>query len=116
MKTADQETPDMADATTILPEDAGKALLVGRVHVPGAGPTPVLLRDGDLYDLSGVMPTMAHLLNLDGLPSLLAASFPRLASLDEALAAAPVMTPGSTCSPRSTCRPSRPPASPSPAV
>jgi fumarylacetoacetate (FAA) hydrolase family protein len=88
-ETTDEEIEAMADTMTVLPEDAGKALLLGRVHVPGAGPTPVLLRDGVLHDISGVAPTMAHILNLDGIEGRLGGSFPGLGSLDDALAASP---------------------------
>ncbi|WP_369053853.1 fumarylacetoacetate hydrolase family protein [Kineococcus terrestris] len=52
---------DPADA---LPDDPA-ALLVGRVHDPvTGGPVPVAVRGGDLVDLSGTAPTVAHLLRL----------------------------------------------------
>ncbi|KPK30062.1 MAG: fumarylacetoacetate hydrolase [Betaproteobacteria bacterium SG8_40] len=49
----------------ILPDDSESATLVGRAWVPGdhAGPSPVALRAGRLYDLSRVAPTSSALLN-----------------------------------------------------
>ena len=50
-------------AATILPEDSDYALLVGRVWSKDAGgPSPVILRDGHVRDLSGHVATMASLL------------------------------------------------------
>jgi fumarylacetoacetate (FAA) hydrolase family protein len=48
-----------------LPVDAPRATLVGRAWLPGAqgGPTPVLVRDGELIDLSPVAATMSELLD-----------------------------------------------------
>jgi fumarylacetoacetate (FAA) hydrolase family protein len=53
----------------ILPEDWRGGSFVGRVDF-GAGPTPVLLRNGRLEDMSAVSPTVAELLGScpDGLP------------------------------------------------
>jgi len=49
-----------------LPADADRATLVGRAWLPDAGgPAPVLVRNGDLFDLSRVAPTCAQLLELD---------------------------------------------------
>ncbi|MCW5622183.1 MAG: fumarylacetoacetate hydrolase, partial [Burkholderiales bacterium] len=52
------------DARSALPQDAD-ALLVGRAWVPGArpGPVPVAISAGKVYDLSGIAPTSAQLLN-----------------------------------------------------
>ncbi|MGQ2951026.1 fumarylacetoacetate hydrolase family protein [Agrobacterium sp.] len=51
------------DATAILPEDSENALLVGRVWSKSeSGPCPVLLKDGVLYDLTSISPTMSELL------------------------------------------------------
>jgi fumarylacetoacetate (FAA) hydrolase family protein len=47
---------------TCLPEDWRSAVLIGRVD-GGAGPTPVMIRDGALFDMSGVAPTVAGLLD-----------------------------------------------------
>jgi fumarylacetoacetate (FAA) hydrolase family protein len=48
----------------MLPEDSGEAILVGRVDL-GDGPTPVVVRDGAVEDVSRTAPTIAHLLDLD---------------------------------------------------
>ncbi len=51
-----------------LPEDHGRAELIGRVWRPDVavpGPTLVRVHDGQLYDLSSVAPTASQLLNLD---------------------------------------------------
>jgi fumarylacetoacetate (FAA) hydrolase family protein len=45
-----------------LPVDADRATLVGRAWVPGAGPTPVAVRDNELIDLSALAPTISMLL------------------------------------------------------
>jgi fumarylacetoacetate (FAA) hydrolase family protein len=48
-----------------LPEDAQRATLVGRAWVPGrsAGPSPVAVLQGEVFDLSNVAATSAQLLN-----------------------------------------------------
>jgi fumarylacetoacetate (FAA) hydrolase family protein len=51
----------------ILPADWADAVLVGRIWMhggAGAGPRPVVLRNGDLYDLSELAPTLSHLFEL----------------------------------------------------
>ncbi len=49
-------------ARDILPDDADRALLVGRVWLPEAnGPAVVALREGELIDLSRTFPTMREL-------------------------------------------------------
>ena len=53
----------------MLPDDHGRALLVGRV-LADAGPTPVILRDGVVHDVSRAAPTVADLLDLDDLSGL----------------------------------------------
>jgi len=52
---------------TALPDDHVRATLIARAWVPGplAGPSPVLIRDGNAYDLSQVAPTCADLVNRD---------------------------------------------------
>jgi fumarylacetoacetate (FAA) hydrolase family protein len=45
-----------------LPEDWEAALLVGRIEFE-AGPTPVLVRGGRVFDVSGAAPTVSELLN-----------------------------------------------------
>jgi fumarylacetoacetate (FAA) hydrolase family protein len=53
------------DPRRVLPEDAAQAMLVGRAWVPGpnAGPSPVAIAGGLVYDLSPVAVTSAELLN-----------------------------------------------------
>ena len=53
-------------STAILPVDASVATLVGRVWLPGTcgGPTPVLVRDGELFDLKPAAPTLSELFEL----------------------------------------------------
>src|SRR5262245_50668414 len=50
-----------------LPDDHARATLIGRAWVPGplAGPSPVLVSDGRVYDLSQVAPTCSDLMNSD---------------------------------------------------
>jgi len=51
------------DAAAILPEDHRDAILIGRVWSKSEdGPCPVLLKDGVLYDLSRLAPTVSELL------------------------------------------------------
>ncbi len=51
------------DAAAILPEDHRDAILIGRVWSKSEdGPCPVLLKDGVLYDLSKLAPTVSELL------------------------------------------------------
>lgn len=50
------------DIAACLPADWTEALLVGRI-LAAEGPTPVLCRDGRIYDVSGVAPTLTDLLN-----------------------------------------------------
>jgi len=56
----------MQDRLTLacLPTDRERATLVGRVSIPGVGPTLALLRGDDVLDLSRVAPTMSELLEL----------------------------------------------------
>jgi len=53
-------------AEKVLPADAQRATLIGRAWVPGrnAGPSPVLIADGQVWDLVRVVPTVSELLNL----------------------------------------------------
>jgi fumarylacetoacetate (FAA) hydrolase family protein len=79
-------------AQAVLPEDADRALLIGRAWVPGApgGPSPVLVRDGRLLDLSALAPTVAHLLNdAEKRAHARGVDWPVLGTLDAALGAAP---------------------------
>ena len=68
----------------MLPVDAGKAILAGRIDL-GAGPTPILVRDGVVEDVSAIAATIADLLDEDKPASV---SGPILFSLDELVARA----------------------------
>jgi fumarylacetoacetate (FAA) hydrolase family protein len=48
----------------ILPIDAAAAILLGRVWRPDIGPSVVAVRPGGVFDITGLAPTMADLLNL----------------------------------------------------
>ncbi|MGH1565456.1 fumarylacetoacetate hydrolase family protein [Mumia sp. DW29H23] len=54
--------PDPDDA---LPADAADATLVGRVLVPGVGPSVVTVRDGALVDVTAAFPTVRDLAEHD---------------------------------------------------
>ena len=76
-------------AGNVLPEDAGEAILVGRVWSDAAGgPCPVLVRDGRLLDLTSLSATVSGLMEVDGLAAWLAQAegLPDLGALDDALA------------------------------
>jgi len=81
----------MLDSRHVLPEGAADALLVGRAWIPGApgGPSPVLLREGTVLDLSPLAPTVAQLFERNALARELAGldALPRLGSVDALLAA-----------------------------
>lgn len=67
-------SPYVLKASDILPDDADRATLVGRVWSNGqGGPCPVALRDGRVFDASGISATMAGLLEQDNLLDRLAA-------------------------------------------
>jgi len=72
-----------------LPEDGGNALLVGRAWLPAVdGPTTVVVRGDDVWDLSAVAPTVSQLLELpDPVDRIRSASaLPRVGSVAELLA------------------------------
>jgi len=72
-----------------LPDDAGDALLVGRLHVPALeGPSLVRVTRDDVFDLSGVAPTMRDLLELEDVAGAVhrARSAPRIAATADVLA------------------------------
>ena len=50
-----------------LPEDADDAILFGRAWVPGhvAGPSPITIREGRIFDLSDEVTTVSELLNAE---------------------------------------------------
>lgn len=53
------------DPIRALPRDASRATLIGRVWLPDRdGPSPVVVRDGAVFDLAAVAPTTSELLNL----------------------------------------------------
>ncbi len=49
-----------APVESALPADWRSALLLGRIDL-GDGPTPVLIKDGQVFDMSGVAPTVSAL-------------------------------------------------------
>jgi len=49
-----------APVESALPADWRSALLLGRIDL-GDGPTPVLMKDGQVFDMSGVAPTVSAL-------------------------------------------------------
>jgi fumarylacetoacetate (FAA) hydrolase family protein len=72
-----------------LPQDAGAAVLVGRVHVPAhEGPSVCVVRDGVLWELTDVAPTMAALLEFEHPARTVAAArnAKHIGALDEVLA------------------------------
>ena len=60
-----QAWQDSLSVAATLPRDADRALLVGRVWLPGpdGGPTLVTVRDGQLFDICALAPTMSALLD-----------------------------------------------------
>lgn len=72
---------------TILPKDADKAILIGRVWSDAAdGPVPVLYRDGQLHDISGIASTSSTLLEIDGVAArVVSESGPIIGSLENFL-------------------------------
>ena len=68
----------------MLPVDAGEAILAGRIDL-GAGPTPILVRNGAVEDVSAIAATVADLLDQDKPASV---SGPVLFPLDELVARA----------------------------
>ncbi|MBB4065639.1 fumarylacetoacetate hydrolase family protein [Gellertiella hungarica] len=71
------------NAADILPQDADTALLVGRVWSKHAGgPCPVILRGGEVLDLSGLAATLSDLLERTDLQETLAGDHPSLGPLE----------------------------------
>ncbi|WP_235890326.1 fumarylacetoacetate hydrolase family protein [Sandaracinobacter neustonicus] len=66
-------------APSALPEDHAQATLAGRVAL-ASGPVPVLVRDGQVFDVSATAPTMSDLLDLE---SPATAQGPRLCAVEE---------------------------------
>jgi len=80
----------MLDLNGTLPEDADRALLIGRVWEPNVGPTLVACADGGLYDITRLAATASQLFELDepaaAVRSAISNAPPRIAALDEVLA------------------------------
>ena len=82
-------------SNAILPVDAALATLVGRVWLPGpkGGPTPVIVRDGYVFDLGPVAATMSDLLELpDAATCAKSVLGPPLGRLDEIQGQSPDLT------------------------
>jgi fumarylacetoacetate (FAA) hydrolase family protein len=80
-------TPEEATAATTLPDDGTAGVLVGRVWDPAVeGPSPVVVRDGAVHDLSDTWPTVRDLCE-EPLPAdaVRKAGGRRLTGLDELL-------------------------------
>ncbi|KZB55794.1 fumarylacetoacetate hydrolase family protein [Thalassospira xiamenensis] len=76
-------------ARDILPDDHGNAILVGRVWDPRvSGPTPVVVDQGNLRDISKLAPTISQLLEREDLVSQLRnpSGFPLVGTLDDIVA------------------------------
>jgi len=70
-----------------LPSDHQDAVIVGRIEVPGAGPTLVQVRADGVYDLSRLAPTCSELLELpDPAAAVRAHAGERIASTRDVLA------------------------------
>src|SRR4051812_15337477 len=76
-------------AADILPVDADRATLVGRVWDPAAGgPTPIFVRRGQAIDISRVAPTLSALFETEHVTATLqaAAGLPEIASIEALIA------------------------------
>ena len=83
--------PQSLSSATSLPRDAGRAALIGRLWQPDVGPTPVVVHEGGLHDLTRLAPTTSQLLELDDPVGLVRQALrdndaPRIAALDVSLA------------------------------
>jgi fumarylacetoacetate (FAA) hydrolase family protein len=59
------ETGWFGTAAQALPDDAADSVLIGRIWDPAVeGPSPVLVRDGDVFDVSAQFPTVGDLCEL----------------------------------------------------
>ena len=78
---------NILQAAALLPDDADRAVLLGRVWSDAqGGPCPVVLRDGRVHDLTGISATMSGLLERDDLATVVAAGdLPDLGALDDFL-------------------------------
>ncbi|MDI3381617.1 fumarylacetoacetate hydrolase family protein [Xenophilus aerolatus] len=82
--------PTPLDPTRSLPQDAGRAALVGRLWQPGVGPVLVAVHGDALHDLSALAPTASELFEQDDPAAavrrvLEAGEAPRIATLAAAL-------------------------------
>ena len=66
------------DFDHILPDDADRALLIGRLWLPEVGPVLVAHQGGVLFDLSPLAPTSSQLLELDDPAAAVRAALPTL--------------------------------------
>jgi fumarylacetoacetate (FAA) hydrolase family protein len=76
------------NADMVLPDDHANATLIGRVWLPErGGPVPVLVQDGEMYDLSSVARTVSQLLELESPGAVIQAArpLPQVAMLEEVL-------------------------------
>ena len=74
---------------TIMPADSGRATLIGRAWRPGEipGPSVVVIRGGNVYDISHLAPTVSELLNRkDALSALQAHEGEAMGSVADVLA------------------------------
>jgi fumarylacetoacetate (FAA) hydrolase family protein len=82
---------ELTFSEAMLPADVEAAVLVGRLRLDD-GPTPVLIRGGEVFDVSRTAPTVADLLDLAS-PASVAGE--RLFSLDELIGRVAASGPGS---------------------
>ena len=81
-------TPAAAQAPSIWPVDASRALLIGRIWLPGTGPVLVRVQPDGVFDLSGLALTCSELLDLPNAAQRVRACVaPRLTDAATALAA-----------------------------
>ena len=84
--------PLFANATSIWPVDAPRAVLIGRIWLPGTGPVLVRMQPDGVYDLSALALTCSELLELpDAAQRVRALAAPRLANW--VISEAPPMAP-----------------------
>jgi len=88
MQSRDASSTAPIDPTDALPEDATAATLVGRVWDPRHdGPSPVVIRNGTVHDVSDVFATVSEMFEQPDIVAALAAAPPRpLGSVAEVLA------------------------------
>ncbi|WP_038217600.1 fumarylacetoacetate hydrolase family protein [Xenophilus azovorans] len=82
--------PAFTDPAAHLPQDAARAMLVGRLWQPGVGPVPVAVRGDALHDLSRLAPTASELLEAEAPADAVRRALddgtaPRIAGLADAL-------------------------------